>query len=149
MRIILLFLCTVWMQNLAAERPDQNTQQIAQIIQNYGKAMSHSNIGDVMALFADDAVFIPAGHATAVGKKAVKAAYEAELSKIDLDVTVEIDEIYYHGDLAYVRSRSLGQLTILATGKKKSTANYRAFFVLKKINSEWKISRFTFNFATK
>ena len=149
MKISLLLLCIFWAQNLAAIQQDEDTQQITRVIQNYGKAMSDSNIEGVMALFAEDAVFIPSGHATATGKKAVKAAYESELSKIDLDVTVKIDEIFHHGDLAYARSRSLGQLTIIATGKKKSTKDYRAFFVMRKINAEWKITRFTFNFASK
>ncbi len=149
MRISLLLFCAFWIQNLAASMQDEETKQIAQVIQSYGKAMHNSNIEGVMTLFAEDAIFIPSGHATAIGKKAIKVAYEAELSKIDLDVSVKIDEIFYHGNLAYARSRSLGQLTILATGKKKSTKDYRAFFILRKIDSEWKITRFKFNFANQ
>ncbi len=148
-QLTLILLCIFWTQNLSADIQDKDTKQIAHIIQSYGKAMSDSNIEGLMTLFAEDAIFIPSGHATAIGKKAVKAAYESELSIIDLDITVEIDEIFYHGDLAYARSRSLGQLTIRATGKKKSTQDYRAFFVLRKMNTEWKITRFLFNFASK
>jgi len=145
----LMLLCIFCTQNLSAGLQDENTKQIAHIIQSYGKAMNDSNIEGIMTLFSEDAIFIPSGHATAIGKKAVKAAYESELASIDLDITVEIDEIFYQGDLAYARSRSLGQLTIRATGKKKSTKDYRAFFILRKINTEWKITRFLFNFASK
>lgn len=149
MRIGLLLFCLFCIHNLAIAAQDKETNQIAQVVQNYGKAMNNSDVEGVLALFAEDAIFIPSGHATAMGKTAVRAAYQSELSTIDLDITVTIDEISYQGDLAYARSRSLGHLTIKATGEKKSTKDYRAFFILRKIDAKWKITRFTFNFASK
>jgi len=121
--------------------------EIKTVIYAYGKAMNASNVEGVVNLFDENGVFMPSGLPTATGAQAIRAAYRHEFEVIDLDVHIVIDEVQNEGDLAYVRSRSLGQLTMLANGEKRSTENYRAFFVLKKRHNTWKISRFMFNFA--
>ncbi len=90
---------------------------------------------------------MPAREPTAAGLTQIRAAYEHEFKTIDLDVNIVFDEVVQDGNLAFARTRSEGQLKILATGKTVSTESYRAFFVLKKINNEWKIARFLFNFT--
>ncbi|NOX92216.1 MAG: DUF4440 domain-containing protein [Gammaproteobacteria bacterium] len=122
-------------------------QHIKEVILAYGKAMNASNVDDVLSLYAKDAVFMPAKEPTATGQAQIKAAYEHEFKTIDLDVNIVFDEVVQNGNLAFARTRSEGQLKILATGKVVSTESYRAFFVLKKIDNEWKIARFLFNFT--
>jgi len=122
-------------------------QRIEKVIYAYGKAMNASDLDAVMALYAKDSVFMPSKQPTSVGWNAVKKAYKHEFEVIDLNVKIVIDEVFQENNLAYVRSRSLGHLTLLATQKKKTTERYRAFFVLKKIDNDWKIARFLFNFS--
>ncbi|NOY73982.1 MAG: SgcJ/EcaC family oxidoreductase [Gammaproteobacteria bacterium] len=123
------------------------SNEIKTVIYAYGKAMNESDVEAVVKLYAEDGIFIPSGLPTAVGRKEIREAYKHEFDTIDLDVNIAIDEVQHEGNMAYARSRSLGQLTVLANGEKKSTEHYRAFFVLKKIRNDWKISRFTFNFS--
>ena len=122
-------------------------QDISQLIDAYGQAMSTSDIGAVMRLYTINSIFMPAGLPTAVGWHAVKKAYEQEFQTIDLDVKDIVDEIVIGSNMAYARTRAVGHLIVLATNEKKNTENYRAFFTLKKQHGEWKISRFMFNFA--
>jgi len=141
---ILFSILTLSLQPVFA---NDETKEIEMLIHAYGKAMNASDVDAVMKLFAKDGVFMPSKQPTASGRDAIKKAYAHEFEKIDLDVKIVIDEVYQDGKLAYVRSRSLGQLTLLATKEQKSTEKYRAFFVLTKINAHWKIKRFMFNFS--
>ncbi len=122
-------------------------QQIEALIRSYEKAMNEGDAEQVISLYAKNGVFMPSGHLTAVGKKAIKIAYDQEFNAINLDVEIVIDEVTQHGDFAFVRSRSKGSLTILEGNKTVSTDSYRAFLVLQKITGDWKIARFMFNFT--
>lgn len=122
-------------------------QDISQLIDAYGQAMSTSDIDAVMRLYTSDSIFMPAGLPTAVGWKAVKKAYEQEFQTIDLDVKDVVDEIVVRSDMAYARTRAIGHLIVRETKERKTTDNYRAFFTLRKQHGEWKISRFMFNFT--
>lgn len=133
----------------AASSQKDISKEIETIIYAYGKAMNESDVEEVVRLYTKDGVFMPSGLPTAIGKSAIRDAYKHEFEVIDLDMNINIDEIDYNDNIAYVRSRSLGHLTLLANGEKKSTESYRAFFVLKKVQDEWKISRFMFNFSKK
>jgi len=147
MKYLSIVLFTIFTLSLQPAFANDETKEIEKLIHAYGKAMNASDVDAVMALFDKDGLFMPSGHPTASGWDAIKKAYEHEFKKIDLDVKIAIDEIYQDGKLAYVRSRSLGQLTLLATKEQKSTEKYRAFFVLTKSAGHWKIKRFMFNFS--
>jgi len=121
--------------------------EIKEVIKAYGKAMNESNVNAVLSLYAKDGVFMPSELPTAIGNKQIKEAYEHEFNTIDLDVVVVFDEVIQEGDYAFVRTRSNGQIKILAKDLTLSTETYRAFFVLQKIKDRWKISRFMFNFT--
>lgn len=134
-------------QVLAQNTVDDDRSKIKQLIMAYGKAMNGSNVQEVVALFTEDGVFMPAKEATAMGLKQIKAAFEHEFKTIDLDVSIVFDEIMVQGDFAVVRSRSDGKIHLLGPNKTVSTEAYRAFFVLKKVKNQWKIARFMFNFT--
>ena len=56
-----------------------------------------------------------------------------------------LDEVVVEGNLAIVRTSSLGDLKILENGAAIKGATHRELFVMKKINSEWKIASYMFN----
>jgi len=151
---IAIALCIMILSTMAYAQSDAQTnnhatemQRIKEVILAYGKAINAASVDGVLSLYAKDAVFMPAKEPTATGQAQIRAAYEHEFKTIDLDVNIVFDEVVQNGNLAFVRTRSEGQLKVLATGKMVSTESYRAFFVLKKINNEWKIARFLFNFT--
>ncbi|MCF6324672.1 MAG: DUF4440 domain-containing protein [Gammaproteobacteria bacterium] len=93
--------------NLAVASLQQDiSKEIKAVIYAYGKAMNASNVDEVVRLYAKDGLFMPSGLPTAVGENEIRDAYKHEFEVIDLDVNMDIDEIAYDGNIAYVSKRS-------------------------------------------
>ena len=145
-KLFLIFILTIVSPSVVGKTNDM--QQIKNVILAYNKAMNTSSVDGVLALYTEDGVFMPSRLPTAMGRDQIRAAaYAHEFNVIDLEVSIVFDEIVQHKDIAFVRTRSKGHLTLLAKNQKISTEKYRAFFVLQKIKGEWKIARFMFNFS--
>ena len=110
----------------------------------YRDALNASDVGAILALYADDGVFMPTGAPTSIGQEQVKGAYEFVFSNIQLTIEFQIDEVELAGDYAFARTTSQGSTLIHATGANVAEEN-RELFVLRKIQGEWKIARYMFN----
>ena len=117
---------------------------IEAILKKYEAALNASDVDGVLALYAEDGVFMPTEAPTAAGKEQVRAAYEHVFGIIKLNIAFSIDEIVQHGDFAFARTLSRGQVTVLAEGATLPEEN-RELFVLRKTDAEWKIARYMFN----
>ncbi len=134
----------------AETHPDStvNTEEeknaIEATLMNYEVVLNASDVDGILALYAEDGVFMPTEAPTAAGKEQVRAAYEHVLGSIKLDIAFTIDEIVQSGDFAFARTVSRGEVTILAEGVTPPEEN-RELFVLKKTGDDWKIARYMFN----
>ena len=90
---------------------------------------------------------MPSGKPTSRGQAQVRTAYQHVFKDIDLDVSFNIKEIEWHGDMAFVRTVSDGKIKII---KSNTTVDNhtRELFVMKRIDSNWKIYRYMFNKMT-
>lgn len=122
--------------------PDQ--ARIKQTLFQYRDALNASAVGQVLPLYTDTGVFMPAGAPSAVGQEQVKAAYEFVFSQIQLRIEFFIDEIEVAGEYAFARTTSRGQTLIHASGETVAEEN-RELFVLKRVDGNWKIDRYMFN----
>ncbi len=113
-------------------------------LKKYEAALNASDVAGVLALYAEDGVFMPTEAPTAVGKEQIRAAYEHVFGTIKFDIVFSIDEIVQHGDFAFARTLSKGKVTVLAKGVTLH-AEHRELFVLKKTDDGWKIARYMFN----
>jgi uncharacterized protein (TIGR02246 family) len=117
---------------------------IENLLFSYEKALNTSDVPAVLALYANDGVFMPSEAPTAVGQTAVEQAYSYVFSQIKLNIKFSIDEIAVNGDLAFARTISRGSTDVLAAGITVPEEN-RELFVLVKENGTWKIGRYMFN----
>ncbi len=117
---------------------------IEAILKKYEAALNASDVAGVLALYAEDGVFMASEAPTAVGKEQIGAAYEHVFGIIKLAIVFSIDEIVQHGDFAFARTLSKGQVTVLAEGVTLPEEN-RELFVLKKTGDDWRIARYMFN----
>ncbi len=128
--------------------PTVNTEEernaIEATLMNYGAALNASDVDGVLALYTEDGVFMPTEGPTAAGKEQIRAAYEQTFGIIKLDIAFTIDEIVQHGDFAFARTLSMGEVTVLAEDLTLPEEN-RELFVLEKTGDEWKIARYMFN----
>ena len=135
-------------QSQTQPNPTVNTIEeknaIEATLKNYEAVLNASDVDGILALYAEDGVFMPTEAPTAAGKEQVRAAYEHVFGAIKLDIAFSIDEIVQSGDFAFARTVSRGEVTVLAEGVTLPEEN-RELFVLKKTGDDWKIARYMFN----
>ena len=76
-----------------ARAANDDTTAISAQLHRYEAALNASDTDTVMTLYADDAVFLPQNSQPAVGREAVKAAYDHVFHTIRLNIRFEIDEV--------------------------------------------------------
>lgn len=119
---------------------------ITKQLHNYQEALNNSDIQSVMALYADDAVFMPQHSLPSVGRVAVNSAYQQVFQKIKLNIRFTIDEVQLLSkDWAYARTRSTGTVQILSGNSPLSKeANQELFLLHKEPNGQWRFARYIF-----
>lgn len=117
---------------------------IKSVIKAYEKALNGSDVNQVIKYYAQDGVFMPSGKPTSIGREQVIVAYQHVFKTLDLDVSFKFDEIVRRGDLAFVRTTSDGKIKFLDKNMTIEN-NSRELFVMKRIDGDWKISRYMFN----
>ena len=128
-----------------AQEPSNTDQgEIQTVLDSYEQALNASDVDAVIALYADDGVFMPSSAPTAVGIESVRAAYEYVFTTIKLNIAFTVEEIVSDGSIAFARTGSKGSVTVLADGTTVPEEN-RELFVLQKEDGVWKIARYMFN----
>ncbi len=131
---------------IAAADHHADLTKIETALSTYEKALNASDADTVMALYADDGVFMPQHNAPNVGKEAIRAAYDGVFQAITLDIEFTVDEILQVSPgWAFARTRSVGFVTINATGAKGAEANQELFVFQKQDDGDWKIARYIFS----
>jgi len=127
-----------------ADKDQQCRADIQLLLNTYQQALNDSATSKVVPLYTDDGIFMPSKKPTAVGEEQVRVAYQHVFKALDLNVEFHIDEIEHYGDIAFVRTTSDGEITLL---EKNITIknNSRELFILKRIDGNWKIYRYIFN----
>ena len=126
---------------------DEATAAILKQLQRYERALNASDIDSVMTLYAEDGVFMPQHSPPAVGRDAVRAAYQRVFEMIKLDIRFQIDEIRaLSRDWAYARTRSAGTVKVLASDQPPGPeANQELFLLHRETTGHWRIARYIFS----
>jgi ketosteroid isomerase-like protein len=83
---------------------------------------------------------------SAVGKEAVRKAYDAVFAELKFDVKFTIAELVLMApNWAYVRTNSAGVTRHASTGKTAAEANQELFIFSKGEDGEWRIARYSFS----
>lgn len=131
-------------QKLTNRKKMEEKAAIEKLLFAYRDALNASSVDQVMPLYTEEGVFMPANAPTSIGQEQVKSAYEFVFSTIKLSIEFTIDEIVINGDQAFARTTSQGTTLIHASGESVPEEN-RELFVLAKENGSWKIARYMFN----
>jgi uncharacterized protein (TIGR02246 family) len=130
-------------QNNAIAYNEQDNAAIRSLITNtYASALNASDAAAISNAFITDGVLMAPDAPTMVGTAAIKATYESVFSSLALNLAFTIDEIVIDGEYGYVRSHSNGTVTI---GGQQLPANYREIFIVKKVDSQWKLTWYEYN----
>jgi len=112
---------------------------IRELVATWLAATKAGDLAGVLALIAEDAVFLAPGQPPMEGKAAFAEA-QAGLAQVDFDAQSEIEEIRVLGDWAFLRT----QLSIFLKPKKGGTPIRRegsTLSILRKERGAWRLVR--------
>jgi uncharacterized protein (TIGR02246 family) len=119
---------------------------IRRVLSSYQDALNASNTEAVMPLYTEDGVFMPPNNPSAVGKAAVRQAYDAVFEAITLKVTFTVAELVtISPEWAFVRTNSAGTNKINATAAVSREGNQELFIFKKGADGKWRIARYSFS----
>lgn len=132
---------------VSAAAEDADTKAIRQQLLLYEKALNASDTDSVLKLYATDAVFMPQHSLPAVGRQAVRTAYDNVFKAIKLDIRFDVDEVQtLSSTWAYARTRSKG--TVKVQGRDLppgAEANQELFLLTKEADGQWRFARYIFS----
>ncbi len=119
---------------------------IRSLLSAYNAALNGGKTAAVLPLYTDDGVFMPPFSASAVGKPAVRQAYDAVFRELKFNVKFPVAEIVQMAPTwAYARTNSAGTTAHASTGKTGAEANQELFILKKGVDSHWRIARYSFS----
>jgi uncharacterized protein (TIGR02246 family) len=124
----------------------QDEAAIKRVMASYNDALNGGKTAAVLPLYAQDGVFMPPYSPSAVGRDAVRMAYDAVFKELKFDVKFNIAELVVMApNWAYVRTNSAGTTAHHSTGKTTAEANQELFIFKKGDDSVWRIARYSFS----
>jgi uncharacterized protein (TIGR02246 family) len=119
---------------------------IRAVMASYNDALNNGSTDAALALYADDGVFMPPYSQSAVGKEAVRKAYDKVFQELKFDVRFTIAELVVMApNWAYVRTNSAGTTGHASTGKTTAESNQELFIFRKGGDGRWRIARYSFS----
>jgi uncharacterized protein (TIGR02246 family) len=119
---------------------------IRTVLQSYNAALNGGKTAAVLPLYTDDGIFMPPYSQSAIGKDAVREAYDAVFEELKFDVKFTIAELVVMAPAwAYVRTNSAGKTGHHSTGKTTAEANQELFIFRKEKDGQWRIARYSFS----
>ncbi len=134
---------------LAYAKDTADEQAIRQTLSRYESALNAADTATIVNLYTDDGVQMAPDAPAAVGREAVKAAYDGTFKAISLNLKFTVDEVKMLGkNAALLRSHSAGTLKINGTEQPAGPAAFKELFVLnKQADGQWKLSHYGFSTA--
>jgi uncharacterized protein (TIGR02246 family) len=119
---------------------------VRETIAAYNTALDGGQTAAILPLYADDGVFMPPYSDSAIGKEAVKKAYDQVFDELKFHVKFTIAELVVMGPTwAYVRTNSTGTTDHHSTGKTTAEANQELFLFVRGEDGKWRIARYSFS----
>ena len=125
------------------EKSEDTKGQFEKLLNAYQERLTSKNVDGILELYSAGPVFMPEYAPPAVGREAVRKAYEWVFATLNLKGQFIVHEAEIIGDTAWVRTNSTGRFTVIATGIEADVANSE-FFLFKHENGVWKIHRYIF-----
>jgi uncharacterized protein (TIGR02246 family) len=124
----------------------KNEAGIRQTLANYNAALNDDQTAAVLALYTDDGIFMPPYSQSAIGKQAVKTAYDKVFAELKFHVKFTIAELVLMAPTwAYVRTNSAGTTDHHSNGTTTAEANQELFIFQKGSDEKWRIARYSFS----
>jgi uncharacterized protein (TIGR02246 family) len=122
---------------------------LREVMAAYNVALNGGKTAAVLPLYTQDGVFMSPYSQSAIGRVAVRKAYDAVFEELKFHVKFSIAELVVMApDWAYVRTNSAGTTDHHSTGKTTAEANQELFIFKKGDDGKWRIARYSFSPTT-
>jgi uncharacterized protein (TIGR02246 family) len=119
---------------------------IESTLSSYNAALNGGDTAAVLPLYTEDGIFMPPYSQSAIGKEAVRKAYDDVFKELKFNVKFNIAELVQMAPTwAYVRTNSAGTTAHHSTGRTTSEANQELFIFKKGDDGKWRIARYSFS----
>jgi len=119
---------------------------IESTMSSYNAALNAGDTAAVLPLYTEDGIFMPPYSPSAIGKEAVRKAYDDVFKELKFNVKFNIAELVQMAPTwAYVRTNSAGTTVHHSTGRTTSEANQELFIFKKGDDGKWRIARYSFS----
>jgi uncharacterized protein (TIGR02246 family) len=119
---------------------------IESTLSSYNGALNGGDTAAILPLYTEDGIFMPPYSESAIGRDAVRKAYDNVFKELKFNVKFNIAELVQMAPTwAYVRTNSAGTTAHHSTGKTTSEANQELFIFKKGDDGAWKIARYSFS----
>ena len=119
---------------------------IRNVLAAYNDALNGGETSAVLPLYTEDGIFMPPYNQSAIGRDAVRKAYDAVFAELKFNVKFSIAELVLMArDWAYVRTNSAGTTDHHSTGQTTAEANQELFIFKKGNDGGWRIARYSFS----
>ena len=116
-------------------------QAIRDLVASWHRATAAGDVDAVLALMADDVIFLVAGQPPMRGRATFAHGLRKLLSEHRIDSSGEIQEIVVSGDLAYCWTMLTVRVTSLAGGTETSRRGNALSILRKQANGSWLLVR--------
>ena len=123
----------------------KDAEQIRMLFEKaYATNLKTGDVKTYMALFTNDAVWIPPGGLDQVGPKAIGEAFANQANAVNIDAVLTADEIKVMGNFAYIIGTSVAKISP-KDGSPTMNAKFRVLWLMRKEQGKWKIAREIWN----
>jgi uncharacterized protein (TIGR02246 family) len=145
--VVLLFMATVEARAVRLSRKQSNStgrpsmNRVAGISEQWAKEWSAGNIDALMALYAEDAVFLTATGSRTTGRAAIRELFEKALAASTSDLHVQSNVTEQSGQLAYDSGQYEETMTTTTTtgGVKRSGSGNYLVVLRRDRRKQWRI----------
>jgi uncharacterized protein (TIGR02246 family) len=124
----------------------QDESGIRRTLDAYNAALNGGRTSAVLPLYAEDGGFMMPYSPSAVGKQAIKVAYDKVFEELKFKVKFDIVElVQMAATWAYVRTNSAGTTGHHSTGTTTAEANQELFIFRKDDDGTWRLARYSFS----
>ena len=120
--------------------------EIRSTLDAYNAALNGGKTSAVTPLYTEDGIFMPPYSESAIGKDAVRIAYDKVFEELKFNVKFDVAELVQMAPTwAYVRTNSAGTTDHRSTGKTTAESNQELFIFRKNDDGKWRIARYSFS----
>ncbi len=108
------------------------------------RAFNEGDLESYISLFVDDAVWMPPGDVTIIGKEEIRNWFDF-FDLISHEIVISVDEVQVSGDWALVRDNFKGTSTQKESGETTEIDNKGLVIMKRQLDGSWKITHAIWN----